>query len=586
MDEHLTKQSGKELLQKAIKHWQSDGLWDGENRSAGRGDSAIRDTENMEKDPVINLFMTALAYQTNLLKDKVSALKSDLMDEFVRRTVPYHLTRPVPALTVFQAKLAAEDMDSYLITDADVITLEKRNKTKLRFKEVDKFAFIPLFRTRILNVQNIEVQRKGGNILSMTIVGKNNFEDLSGLSFYFPRVKPESLDVSVNGVELPVCSIRDFDRLPLCSAFDTVHSVFNRSLLYGTPESWADSVSSLTNSLFYIGDSDFVPNGRELNLQLCLKMDSEVALGSQDVLVNCVPIVNVEKCSTSLSQDEPIKRLAGEKTVGAGSQTARHKSFLNLLAPSENEYDWNQISLRRFGAERFHVGELVAQTNSLIHRYSTDFHAFREFADTAFDDKMNLLRTQLKEIDQIVSKDKGPHSGVYVMLNKSRKQELFNNNQRIGVSYLLTDGARGNDIAPGENVIAALPAVFDVKESSILMSSYGGKDEIIDSEDLRMLSMYYNHTGDRLVTRADVRSYCFKELVTCYHIQRDQIAGIDFCSSMGDRGCEMNVTIKIIPQQNQEDMDSFIEKIAFELQKKIHTRTSDFILYKVRMVIE
>ena len=586
MEDYLTKQSGKELLQKAVEYWKNNGLWDGEERTDGRTENGIKYTENMEKDPVINLFMTALAYQTNLLRDKVTALKSELGDEFVRRTLPYHLTRPVPAVTVFHAKLAADDVESYLMTDADVITLEKRSKAKLRFKEVDKFGFIPLFKTRILNVQDVRVQRTGYNSLSLTIMGKNNFEDLSGLSFYFHQAKPKSLSVSVNGVQLPVLSIRDFDRMPLCSSFDTVHSVFSQSLLYGTPESWADSVALLANSLFYIGDSDFVPNSKELNLQLTFGMDAETVPGIQDVLINCVPIVNVEKCSTSLSQDDPIKCLAGEKTVGAGNRPDRHKAFLNLLAPSDNEYDLDQITLRRFGAERYHVGQLVAQTHSLIHRYASDFHAFREFADSAFDDKLNALRILLKEIDQIVSKDNMPRSGVYVMLRQDKKQEIFNNGRsRVGVSYLLTDGVRGNDIVPGESVIASLPAAFD-KESSIQMPTYGGRDEIIESEEVKMLSMYYNHSRDRLVTKSDVKFFCIKELMVSYRFQKEQIGKFEFQSSVGDCGYEMNVVIKVSPLQNCEDMAGFCQNVAAELEQKISVRTSDIVSYKVRLVVE
>ena len=80
MDEHLTKKSGKELLQKAIEQWKRDGLWD---RVEGKRGSLGEETgilDNMEKDPVINLFMTALSYQTNLLKELVSGLKTDIVD--------------------------------------------------------------------------------------------------------------------------------------------------------------------------------------------------------------------------------------------------------------------------------------------------------------------------------------------------------------------------------------------------------------------------------------------------------------------------------------------------------------------------
>ena len=38
-------------------------------------------------------------------------------------------------------------------------------------------------------------------------------------------------------------------------------------------------------------------------------------LSDLDVLLNCIPIVNVEKGSVNLSADEPIKKIATEKVV-------------------------------------------------------------------------------------------------------------------------------------------------------------------------------------------------------------------------------------------------------------------------------
>lgn len=587
MDEHLTKKSGKELLQKAIEQWKRDGLWDRvEGKRGGMGDeTGILD--NMEKDPVINLFMTALSHQTNLLKELVNGLKTDLVDEFVRRTVPYHLTRPVPAITVLQAKTAAEDVASCIIDDSDVIVLEKRNKSKLRFKELEKFHFLPLFKTRLLNARITSFQRIDTATFTMTLSAKRTLGDLSGLSFFFPRAKLDTLSVAADGVELPVCSLSEFDRIPLCGAFDTSHCVFNRSLLYGTPESWSDSVASLANSLFYIGESDFVSNSHEVTLQLKLGMHKDAFLEQADVLINCVPIVNVEKCSTSLSKSEPIKRLSAEKELVPSSASVkiaeRNKSFLNLLAPAENEYDWGQISLRRFGAERYHVGKLVAQTRALVHRYSSDFHAFREFADISFDEKMNALRVLLNEIDHIVGKDQMPHSGVYVMLTKN-SQNLYNTQSRIEVSYLLTDGARANDIVPGCSI--AMPPSFDAKESTILMPTYGGKDEVVETEELNALSMYYNHSRDRLVTRADIKGFCFKELMLNYHIPKELITEIALQSSVGENGYEMEVMIKIVSQPEQNLSDSFIENVASELQQKIHIRATDFVTYRVSIVVE
>ena len=38
----------------------------------------------------------------------------------------------------------------------------------------------------------------------------------------------------------------------------------------------------------------------------------------------------------------------------------------------------------------------------------------------------------------------------------------------------------------------------------------GGKDEVIDKDEKNMLSKYYARTNDRIVTRADLKAFCFR----------------------------------------------------------------------------
>ena len=196
---------------------------------------------------------------------------------------------------------------------------------------------------------------------------------------------------------------------------------------------------------------------------------------------------------------------------------------------------------------------------------------------------MNALRVLLNEIDHIVSKNQMPHSGVYVMLTKN-SQNLFNTQSRIEVSYLLTDGSRANDIVPGGSI--AMPPSFDAKESAILMTTYGGKDEVVETEELNAISMYYNHSRDRLITRADIKGFCFKDLVLNYHIPKELISGLALQSSVNDNGYEMEVMIKINSKPEHDLSNSFIENVASELQQKIQIRATDFVSYKVSIVVE
>ena len=118
------------------------------------------------------------------------------------------------------------------------------------------------------------------------------------------------------------------------------------------------------------------------------------------------------------------------------------------------------------------------------------------------------------------------------------------------------------------------------------MTTYGGKDEVVETEELNAISMYYNHSRDRLITRADIKGFCFKDLVLNYHIPKELISGIALQSSVNDNGYEMEVMIKINSKPEHDLSNSFIENVASELQQKIQIRATDFVSYKVSIVVE
>ena len=594
MDNQLNFQTGKELLKTAIERWAQDGLLDnfdgGGSFSGKRVEKMDEDTirHNLEKDPVINLFMTALAHQTNLLKEQISNTQTTLLNEFMRKTLPYELSRPTPSVSVLHVKMADSTEPSCLVDDSTVIQLENRSKTKMRFKELEKFSFLPLLKTKILNASVNSVRRIDGNTFELTLSGNSILNNLSGMSLFFPRHTPDSLSLSLNGKLLPIVSINDCENLPLCDIFNVNHCVFNRALLYGATEHWIDKTSFLANKIFYIGDYEGDNNTSTITLQMTIHQKENVSFTEQDVLINCFPIVNVEKGSVNLSVEEPIKRIATEKQIeGHGKKdasntlnTKKEKVFLHLLAPSEQTYQSEQISLRRFGAERYHVGDLVAQTNALIHRYSSDFHAFSTFADIDFDDKMNQLRILLNEIGHIVNDNRQASSGVYVMLQKQTSDFSVKSSPSMAVSYLLTDGVRGNGITPDCTV--KLPPILDEKESSILMTTFGGSDEITAEETLRTTAAYYHLSKERLITKSDIKQFCYKELAFTYHISKTEVRNIGFQPIFQNAQQEMNVTISLVQGQDQEIDDELAKRISNDLQQKINTRTTGFCHYRVQ----
>lgn len=597
MDDQLNKQTGKELLDKAIKQWEQDGFLDnyndGKTFSKNRTDVDEENVvkHNLEKDPVINLFMSALAHQTNLLNEQVSSLRARLLDEFIRKTVPFTMTRPTPSMTVLRAKMVESSESFCMVDDSTKIGLEKRSKTKMRFKEQESFSFMPLLKTKILNATIGSVRRVDRNTYEVTLLGKSNAYNLSGTSLFFPNHSISSLSLSVNGKPIPVFSLQDYERLPLCDIFNVNHSVFNRSLLYGTTESWLDKLAPLANRLFYVGDFEAEELFSEMSFQIIINQIEEVVLSDLDVLLNCIPIVNVEKGSVNLSADEPIKKIATEKVVDVQEKkdspitqsVKAGKSFLYLLAPSDQSYDAEQITLRRFAAERYHAGELVAQTRALVHRYSSDFHAFRPFADIEFDEKVNGVRVLLNEIEKIIDENPSAGNGVYVMLKKSSNGPFSGGQTRIVVSYLLTDAQRGIGIP--SSCAVKLPPMFDEGGSAIMLTTFGGNDEVTDDETLRQMASYYHLTKDKLITKSDIKQFCYKELTSAYQLQKEAIRDVEFESDLLDGRPRMRIGIILSPMQNVEVYEELAPRVAAELQQKMNIRTTGFCTFEVYLKI-
>lgn len=597
MDDQLNKQTGKELLDKAIKQWEQDGFLDSYNdgktfskkRLDGADENVVK--HNLETDPVINLFMSALAHQTNLLRGQISSLYTTLLDEFIRKTMPFSMSRPTPSMTVLRAKMVESSEPFCVVDDSTTISLEKRSKTKMRFKEQESFSFMPLLKTKILNATIGSVRRVDRNTYEVTLLGKSSAYNLSDTSLFFPNHSISSLSLSVNGKPIPVFSLNDYERLPLCDIFNVNHCVFNRSLLYGTTENWLDRLAPLANRLFYVGDFEVEEPTSEMSFQIIINQTEEVVLSDQDVLINCIPIVNVEKGSINLSADEPIKKIATEKVVDVQEKKDSHitqsvkagKSFLYLLAPSDQSFDAEQITLRCFAAERYHIGELVAQTRTLVHRYTSDFHAFRPFADIEFDEKVNGVRILLNEIEKIVDKNPSAGNGVYVMLKKPFNSHFSEDQTRIAVSYLLTDAQRGNGIPSTCSV--KLPPLFDEGGSAIMLTTFGGNDEVTDDETLRQKASYYHLTKDRLITKSDIKQFCYKELTSVYQLQKEDIRDVEFESNLLDGHPIMRIGIILCPMQNIEVYEELAPHVAAELQQKINFRTTGFCTFEVNLRI-
>ena len=150
------------------------------------------------------------------------------------------------------------------------------------------------------------------------------------------------------------------------------------------------------------------------------------------------------------------------------------------------------------------MDELIRLADQLSIRYESDFYAFQKIHKMQNVDKIRRLDIVLKDIIGAITNTKTPTSGVYAILKKGKADVQVN----IQLSGLFTDGAYSNDIDIFSEVVP--PKTFEKNETRLLFKTFGGKDEVIDKDEKNMLAKYYARTNDRIVTRADIKAFCFR----------------------------------------------------------------------------
>ena len=215
--------------------------------------------------------------------------------------------------------------------------------------------------------------------------------------------------------------------------------------------------------------------------------------------------------------------------------------------------------------------------------YVSSYACAAQTADIEFDEKVNGVRVLLNEIEKIIDENPSAGNGVYVMLKKSSNGPFSGGQTRIVVSYLLTDAQRGNGIPSSCEV--KLPPMFDEGGSAIMLTTFGGNDEVTDDETLRQMASYYHLTKDRLITKSDIKQFCYKELTSAYQLQKEAIRDVEFESDLLDGRPRMRIGIILSPMQNVEVYEELAPRVAAELQQKMNIRTTGFCTFEVYLKI-
>lgn len=557
-----TRQRAEELLLEAINIW----------RQSDDNDKL----EGLENDPVLRLMITALAYQTNESISDVEMMKTEVLEEFAQLLTPYEVGHAVPATAVIET-LPQDSLTEVEVDDQSSFLLSGTN-----------FTFMPLLKTRILNAKVNSVVRIDGRRWKVGLSFNSPVRDLSGFAFAVNSPNFQDLTVSLKSMQLPLIKPWNYSELPLSDNFGLDTIIYNRSQTYEASTTCLDLFARQNIRIFVIQPftpSPALASGVE-SVDLIFEFSGitdNFVFNAKNLSLNPVILVNAQKHQTTLSGQTPIARVAGFDN----NESSANQQFLHAVRPSEEQiYGNSLVEVRKVAADRFNQGRLVRLLNSVIARFYSDYYAFQNLQGISGDKTIQSLQEILTRLMDAAKKDQFRQiPGVYFLLRNSNL--IQSGKGSVDVSYLTTAGAAVNASLNADSTFT-VPAGLAAVETHQIAAPVLGRDEITEESAMASLSRYYIATCDRIVTPADIKLFCYNELLTRYGIVRDMVKQLSVNRRIQkDRhSCGYEIVVDIVLADNPFVKRSFAEKVPqveMLMQKMIEVRSTN--IYPVTVTI-
>ena len=553
-----TRQRAQELLEEAINFW----------RQSPQSEAL----EGLGRDPVMTLLMSALAYQANETDNDIEMLKTEVIDEYVHALTPYELGHAMPATTVVETAL----QDNYAEWEVDTDSVFKLSGSE--------YTLMPILRSKVINASVESITRLDGRRWKVDLGFKAPIINLSGFTFAINNLFFEDLKVSYKGTVLPIIKPWQYSKLPLAKCFSLDSALYNGSQTFNPSMIAMDLYARQNVRLFCVKEHN-------PSLYMTSEIDSmslvfefsgitdRFEFDKKQLSLNCIMLANAQLQQASL----PIARVAGySDTEKQGSS-----QFVHLIRPSEEQlFGKIRVEVRRIFGDRFNQGSLMRLLNALLNKYHSDFYAFQNQKELADDGTMHNLQDILNRLSQACQRDiNRSKEGVYLLLHQDNNLDM--RNMSLNIDYLVTQGAAINSELNEESTFLP-PAAFVASETRQIVSPLLGADEISDKVCETSLVRYHIITNDRIVTPADIKAFCYNELLSRYGIDKEMVKSINVGHRLetDPHGCGYEILTEIVLVDTPFVRRSFTDKIAqteILIQKMMEVRSTN--IYPIRVSI-
>lgn len=526
----------------------------------------IKNTEDL--DPAVKLILEALSVELYNLANEVKDTQVRLLEKIANLLAPESLTSPNPAHAVLHAT-AAEPVE--LLTNTTNFYTQRKVSSKpnepadtnldIFFTPVDT---VQIFDAQILcsiNGSNLFGYDQFGNrqVLARTISGKpaeNNavwiglrmnekIEDINNLYFYFdwknmePKIAGKNFQLLpvtkwyLNNEELKTASgipyVSDGNDNDTDAYVDLDYNLLNlleKDIKHYYDHKYITVTDKRFKNIYELKETfpaSIKRNFKESDLQklseklLWIKISFPAALQQESldevyIYLNAFPVVNRQLTDLNFrlkggSNIIPLKTSPLEQFLAVKSLTDDTNTYKSVPYRKMDEEQTGTYTLRTGGVERFdtrNARELISYLVELLRSESATFSAYG----------YDFIATTLKEMNQrialIEQKTKGYLNNAAEIPNYIIVKP-FEGFDMMYIEYWTTLAEAANTVRSGTRLQQMSGAKVKPDSVVLLTTTVGGKNRLRPEERLHAFR-YGIMTRNRIITKEDIRNFCFYEL--------------------------------------------------------------------------
>ena len=492
-----------------------------------------------EMDPIAKMMLVAMVGEIQKVFDYVDDVNQRLVERFCTDFIPRQKVDAMPAICLLHPQLKGRGDNGLVSVGSDASFAYKHEgiKQPLTYIPVFSTSLIPhsglyLLNHRILsdNDAAIRINMENPNQLWVGIKSTSEVNSLRGLSMLITGthgIMPEHIYAGSDNEELDFATMLEMENIEMVEPFDAQQS---SGEFFSFVENWKENLLNMGDSaLVYITDerqdrdrfkprpfprmfqqwleSEVLDRFQPSTIWLCLDFPEGYTVPDDcRVMLNILPVTNVDVCSVTLTQTQPIAKLQKQDESFflriLETSTATHKQGFNM----KND----EILIRDFEAKCYDNGDLYRDVRRLYNRFIDDYYAFIEYNGIKDGEVLRQLREAINRLGKSVGGQNQKFkfdSGTYVMKNMNQYPPTTS----VKVSFITTMGKIGNAPYTGGTMDNKKHPALEQKVA-IAVSAMGGADKATVDERYEQLR-YYALTNDRLYTRMDIDAYLRKELL-------------------------------------------------------------------------